>query len=120
MSNMSIWLGPPSRLNKITDLAEPRAVGKLLSDSLPAPCKSRGHVIPLNSDTAPTRISSRRVVPSHNRLAWPRILSMANHLQGREAVDDEPIVKDRRGIGQRINIRENVIPNWRVKIQLQP
>src|SRR5262249_37245328 len=72
MSNMSMWLGPPSRLNMMTERALPRG-----GVSPPVARNRRGKVQPPNSAKAPTRSSSRRVTPSHVLAPGPRIFSMA-------------------------------------------
>jgi len=58
----------------MTLLAGPRGVPAEFEAS-PA-LNNRGHVMPLKSDKAPTRINSRRLTPSHRRVRRPSMLSM--------------------------------------------
>src|SRR5512146_3509492 len=109
MSNMSIWLGPPSRLNRMTDLALP--CGRRESDKRGAvadcdccACKKRGSDTP-NRDKAPTRIASRRVTPSHSRPAWPRILSIGTSFLPENRESQFYMLFHRPAPGQRINAR---------------
>ena len=72
MSNISIWLGPPSRLNRITDLALPGYRLLLCSLALRKP----GVVRP-KRDSPPACISFLRLNVSPDVFAAPKISSMA-------------------------------------------
>src|SRR5579864_2910507 len=94
-SQMSMWLGPPWRKTRITDLAElnPRA-----PSSREAPCafchwKKFARFNP-NRPTEPTRRSSRRVGPSHKQPLRPGIVSM-------ETSCLSPVVQKRFTVRQR-------------------
>src|SRR5262245_8649587 len=72
-SNVSRWLGPPKKSNRITDLT-------LLGDDcrLLAPRAEMGGTRRLpNNDNAPARIISRRETPSQQCRELPRMVSIA-------------------------------------------
>src|SRR5690348_2377422 len=71
-SQMSRWLGPPWRKQRMTDLALPKPVApcKLLVAALALSEKNSGRLNPA-SPIAPTRMNSRRDQPSQHFLIGP-------------------------------------------------
>src|SRR6266853_3600601 len=79
-SQMSMWLGPPCRKIRMTDLALPQPALVLAAsdgDSEPSACnrKMSPSATP-NKPAPPTRMNSRRLQPSHVQPGLPGIESI--------------------------------------------